>query len=221
MGLAISFRSILAFIAAVPVVAYQDQQLGVAASKQELSAYVATPAHQAETAKAAQMSGRWQILECTSSQFLSPSEIAYVSNPMLLKPDGTPLRGIWMEHIVASGCGQDILLNVAWIAGNGRLLAGSMAPGATRADPQLQTDAGKNFMLIVMIKAPPCAGKHTFIYDTVVDPAVSGAAPGSWSERWTISSCDKYVTVPIAFRPDGKGGTYFAVKSDGAVAARP
>jgi len=217
MDPAISFRSILALIAAIPVAACQTPQLAVVSPKQELVAYVVTPAHQTETVKVAQTSGRWQMSGCTNGQSFSPSQITYAASPMSFAPDGTPLRGIWMEQIIASGCGRNMLLNVAWIMGNGRISAGSMALGATRADPLLQTDAARNVVLIAEVKARPCAGKRSFIYDTVVDPAVPGAAPGSWSERWTISSCNKHITVPISFTPDGKGGSYFAVRGDAAV----
>jgi hypothetical protein len=210
-------RYTLALAAIAPIVAWQSQHVAAAPLNQELQAYVASPAHQTETVKAAQSSGRWQVSGCPHAQPFGPSQVTYASSSMSFTAKGAPLSGIWMERVIASGCGRDVLLNVAWIVVNGRMAGGGMAPGATRADPILQTDVTKIVVPIAHARVPPCAGSHSYIYDTVVDPAASGAEPGSWMERWTIASCNRYVTVPIHFTPDGKGGTNFAVSGDAAI----
>jgi len=209
-------RYTLALAAIAPVVAWQSQHVAAAPLNQELQAYVASPAHQTETVKAAQSSGRWQISGCTHAQPFGPSQITYASSSMSFSPKGAPLSGIWMERVIASGCGRDVLLNVAWIAVNDRMSGGGMAPGATRADSILQTGVAKIVIPIAHARVAPCAGSYSYIYDTVVDPAGSGAVPGSWMERWTIASCNRHVTVPICFTPDGKGGTNVAVSGDAA-----
>lgn len=209
-------RYLLALAAIVPVVAWQSSLVAATLLNQQLQAYVASPAHQAETVRAAQSSGRWQFSGCSRARPFGPGEITYASSSMSFAPNGAPLNGIWMERVIASGCGRDLLLNVAWIIGNGRMSGGAMAPGATRADPILQTDVAKIVIPIAQARVPPCTGSHSYIHDTVVDPAASGAMPGSWMERWTIASCNRYVTVPISFTPDVKGGTIFAVRGDAA-----
>lgn len=80
----------------------------------------------------------------------------------------------------------------------------------------LQTDASKFIVQIAQAMVPPCAGSHFFLYDTSVDPFTPGASPGSWAERWTVSSCNKHVAVPVSFTPDGKGGLDFAVHGNAA-----
>jgi hypothetical protein len=217
MQLTCSLRSTLGLAAIVSFIVWRSPHLAAAPLNQELQAYVATPEHQTETVKAAQSSGRWQISGCSRAQPFGPSQITYASSSMSFAPNGTPLSGMWMERVIASGCGRDVLLNVAWIISNGRISDGSMAPGATRADPLLQTDAARIVVPIAQAKVPPCVGSHSFIYDTVVDPAASGAMPGGWTERWTIASCNKYVTVPISFTPDGKGGTNLAVRGGATI----
>ena len=210
-------RSPLALAVILVLVAWQSPRSAARPASQDLQTYVASPAHQMETVRAAQSSGRWQISGCTNAKPFGPSTITYASDSVSFAPDGAPRSGMWMERVVASGCGRDVLLNVAWIVTNGRLSGGGMAPGATRADPVLETDVAKIVIPLAQARSPPCAGTHVFIFDTVVDPAAPGAAPGSWVERWTIASCNKHVTIPISFTPDGKGGTNFAVRGDAAV----
>jgi hypothetical protein len=217
MNLMTGLRSVAALVLAVSVAACQRPGPAPEVSGAAFEAYVATPAHQAETLKAAKTTGRWLASGCTSGQSFSPSRVTAVTSPVAFAPDGMPLRGIWMERLSASGCGSSMLLNVAWIAGTDRIIAGSMAPGATRANPLLQTSATRDILLIARKKTPSCGAKSAFLYDTVADPTAPGVAPDTWSERWTLSSCDKRLTVPVDFMPDGQGGTKLAIRDEAAV----
>ena len=183
----------------------------------ELQAFVAQPSHQVTTVRAAEASGRWRASGCAHAQEPAPSQITYAAGPMEFDVFGRATRGLWLERVALAGCGQDMVLNVAWVAGNGRISSGPMAPGTTRADPQLQADATKLATVLAQAKVPPCAGAPSFIYDTISSRSVSGQALGAWTERWVISSCGKQVAVPISFTPDGKGGTFLAAAGDGVV----
>ena len=137
----------------------------------KLTSFVAEASHQVTTVRTAEISGRWRASGCPQAQEIAPSQITYAAGPMDFDVFGRATRGLWLERVTLSGCGQNVVLNVAWIAGNGRISSVPTAPGTTRADPLLQADATKLTTVLAQAKVPPCARVPSFIYDTVAGPS--------------------------------------------------
>ena len=87
-------------------------------------------------------------------------------------------------------------------------------PGNTRADPLLQRDVLKTAPFV----AKHMIGKacHSEIISLDDTKLVSEPKSGNWKEIWTFSACDKKVALPIEFKSDGKGGTFYEIKGDPA-----
>ena len=156
----------------------------------DLQTYVNAPEHQALTLQVAKQAARWQKLQCVQATSFAPSKIVFATGPMTFAADGTPSRGIWSEQVAASGCGQTLLLNVAYQAtGQGRPAGAPMAPGSSHADPLLQLDTFKMFRPVVEAVAPPCPEQPGYIYDTIFDGHLRDGPPGAWTEHWIAMSC--------------------------------
>lgn len=147
--------------------------------------------------------------KCTASQ-LTPS-----NNFVTLSPKGyVPL--IVKQPIKWKGCGQERTLNILMAIDVKKMLSRttSLAPGDTHASPTLQKDAGMAAMPMVVASTGLKDCKSFYIDNTKFlkqtgQPAKK-ALGSSWDERWTISVCERKVSVIMHFTPDATGTSFSA-----------
>ena len=132
-----------------------------------------------------------------------------------------PVTGTWQHRFVFERCGKRMTYNAIFIARNGeKPEARPHIPGTTNASMLLVSDTLKGAYPAVLLRvgrnkdAKDC--KEAELIDTLLTqppraPA-DGKASGSWEETWTFRGCGHDVELPIAFTPDGKGGTTYSIK---------
>jgi len=133
-------------------------------------------------------------------------------------PKGVPSNGRWKEAFPVSGCGNDTILNVYFLAGNAKgVRAFAALPGDTHADPVLQRDAYTYASIGASAKAGDC--KSLLVTNTKFEGYVSGGTAQSqaWRETWTMVGCGKTYQVLVDFTPDSTG-TQISVPGDGVIA---
>jgi hypothetical protein len=124
---------------------------------------------------------------------------------------GEPIKGLWVEIVNGTGCGQTVRFNILTIARPDQPPRSiSMLIGDTHADPTLQRDAIPYALQAAHRLAPDChqVGVVDTRFDAFEGDAVSKAKNGParpWREVWTVWECGTFVEVPIHFAPDETG----------------
>jgi hypothetical protein len=133
-------------------------------------------------------------------------------------PKGVPSSGRWKEAFPVSGCGNDTILNIYFLADNAKgVQVFSALPGETHAGPVLQRDAYTYASIGVSAKAGDC--KSLLVTNTKFEGYVPGGTAQSqaWRETWTMAGCGKTYQALVNFTPDATG-TQISVPGDGVIA---
>jgi len=129
-----------------------------------------------------------------------------ILQPVAFRPNGFPASGLWRESFPVSGCGNDTIVNLFFLAEAGQRISVLIGmPGSTVASLILQT-AAKKFTTIALQRVARRCRSFTVIntqFEGFGEPAPT-ARP--WRESWTLSGCGHRYTVPIEFAPN-KAGT--------------
>lgn len=138
-------------------------------------------------------------------------------------PEGKPhpVAGVWQHRYVFERCGKRMTYNAVFVARPGdKPEARAHVPGNTNASALLLADTLKGAYpaaLLRLAKRNKDCKAADLIDTRLVHPpreAKSADPPtGHWEEAWTFRGCGHDVELPIAFTPDGKGGTFYNIKS--------
>jgi hypothetical protein len=149
-----------------------------------------------------------------------------VKKPVAFAQDGSPNAGAWMESFPVRGCGNDTILHLNFVAGEGGKLNAFMSlPGTTRADLILQHDALSYAFLGPRLRVKDC--ERMFVTNTRFETLDSIPVPDAsaktkplpkvsaraWREVWSVSGCGHRFDVPMRFIPD-ETGTQIVQKTD-------
>jgi hypothetical protein len=137
-------------------------------------------------------------------------------------PEGKPhpVAGVWQHRYVFERCGKRMTYNAVFVARpDDKPELRPHVPGNTNASALLLSDtltgASAAALLRLAKRARDC--KQAELIDTRLtqpprETKEAGKPAGHWEETWTFRGCGQDVEVPIAFTPDGKGGTRYAIK---------
>lgn len=138
-------------------------------------------------------------------------------------PEGKPhpVAGVWQHRYVFERCGKRMTYNAVFVARPGdKPEARPHVPGNTNASAPLLADTLKGAYpaaLLRLAKRNKDCKEADLIDTRLVHPpreAKSADPPaGHWEEAWTFRGCGQDIELPIAFTPDGKGGTFYNIKS--------
>jgi hypothetical protein len=138
-------------------------------------------------------------------------------------PEGKPhpVAGVWQHRYVFERCGKRMTYNAVFVARPGdKPEARPHVPGNTNASALLLADTLKGAYpaaLLRLIKRNKDCKEADLIDTRLVHPpreAKSTDQPaGHWEEAWTFRGCGHDVELSITFTPDGKGGTFYNIKS--------
>lgn len=116
----------------------------------------------------------------------------------------TGADGWWTARFEGIACGHNVLGNVEFDMRDGPLKMAPLVPGETRADPVLQADVKKSFvMALARAKKVECK-ENLKIRDTklIENPKKEG---GPWREVWVATACKQDFGQVVTFLPNEKG----------------
>ncbi len=165
----------------------------------------------------------WKLIvpQCANPSFVGVNITAHETPTF--DAAGKPVSGVWQATTKMEGCGQSRLLNVFYMASNGRLMRTATLPGTTIADPYLQRD-GLTYAATGMAALAPKDCNDVDVLDTTFEGFQPGkpiaGQPGrvaqSWTEKWTVRACGVEGIVRMRFTPDARG-TSITVRPDETV----
>jgi hypothetical protein len=129
---------------------------------------------------------------------------------------GYPNAGVWKQTFPISGCGNDTILNIYFLAkADEKIDSITALPGTTAADLNLQNDAVMYARIGANIAVKDCELSKFIIKNTkfegfgLSNPPTPDPGPGDrlrpWWETWTMTGCGRTVDVPMDFVPRDKG----------------
>ena len=161
---------------------------------------------------------------CPDATYAPAGKLTVYLQPSFDAP-GKIKTGAWAQGFDEKGCGAQHALKVfAFVKEDKAVVVVPLLSGTTLADPLVQKDAVYYALNMTNKLNPDC--KKPYVQDTTFlqrDEAFipAGMKTGPWSERWTVISCSKTMSVPMKFMPDPKGmkilaGPENAVRIQGA-----
>lgn len=139
-----------------------------------------------------------------------------VVQPVSFAASGYPNAGVWKQTFPISGCGNDTILNIYFLAkADEKIDSIASLPGTTAADLKLQNDAAMFARIGAHIAVKDCEGSKFIIKNTkfegfgLSNPPTPDPGPGQrlrpWWETWTMTGCGRTLDVPVDFIPNDKG----------------
>jgi hypothetical protein len=157
------------------------------------------------------------IFQRCPSLVLEGSKVTVIE-PATFAADGNPTAGFWHQAFPVTGCGNDTVLNLFFVAlPDGKIDVAAGLSGTTVADLLLQKDAMSTALgAAARPETKDC--KEVYVLNTdfvgMVGEAKEGVAARPWDELWTISVCQKRVIVTMHFVPGKVGTTFHAALSE-------
>lgn len=131
------------------------------------------------------------------SQLVSVADIRLPKNP-------TGADGMWAARFEGVACGHTAVGNVLFDMRDGPVKISELVPGETRADPVLQGDVRKSFVMSLMrAQKKPCGESLKIRNTTVVEQPKKDGAP--WREVWVGTACKQDFGQVVTFMPNEKG----------------
>jgi hypothetical protein len=134
-----------------------------------------------------------------------------VGKPVSFAASGYPNTGAWKQTFLVSGCGNDSVLNIYFLARADEKIDTTIGlSGTTIADLTLQRDAITYAGIGARLGDCKFVVKNTkFEGFGLANPPTPDPGSGErfrpWWETWTLVGCNRTVDVPIDFVPNEKG----------------
>jgi hypothetical protein len=139
-----------------------------------------------------------------------------VVKPISFAASGYPNAGVWKQTFPISGCGNDTILNIYFVAkADEKIDTVAALPGTTAADLKQQADAVVYAVTGARFAVRDCESSKFVVKNTKFEgfglskPPLPDPGPGQrkrpWWETWTLTGCGRTVDVPIDFVPDQTG----------------
>ena len=148
---------------------------------------------------------------CAAAAFKPTGDLT-VFVPPQFDAQGTLQQGIWLERVIASGCGAPRTLNVLTVLqpGSAPTRVPTM-PGSTHADPATQKAALQYAQAVAIRAAPPGCRTQAFVdtrfdsYTGLPNPAITDRDGRAWREVWTLAACGTLYDLTLTFTPNAQG----------------
>ena len=150
-----------------------------------------------------------------------PTLVSKGSQVIIVKPvsfaaSGYPNAGVWKQTFPISGCGNDTILNIYFLAkADEKIDSITSFPGTTAADLELQNDAIVYARIGANLAVKDCEGSKFIVKNTkfegfgLTNPPTPDPGPNRgprpWWETWTMAGCGRTVELPMDFIPNEKG----------------
>ncbi len=198
-------RLITAGLLAVVALPSAAQQPRPSAEMQRLGEFIRSPEHLAQV-RAAITAFEPAILaaRCADVRPAKGREWQPVEDPVFDPGAKAPKTAAWQEIWEVTVCGQPGVRSVGFVARPGQgIVPLPMFPGESLANLRLQHDAGQLALTNSAPGALQCNSRMQIVGSVVTNRA--DQTRGRWSERWTVSGCDRPADIDVDFSTSPQG----------------